>query len=115
MFMCKLKLATAVLLVVVLAGIGAGVLSTSAAEKAAPPVAADQKRGARVKWEYKAISPHAVENLAPKGSKDKLTEGLNILGDQGWELVAVQPGAVMSGFNGKIGSMPSTYLFKRAK
>jgi RNA polymerase sigma factor (sigma-70 family) len=118
MLLNKLKVATAVLLVVVILGIGVGVIRTSAAEQTATPAAGDEKREAKVKWEYKAITVDAFELLASKKSNDKLADRLNTLGDQGWELVAVHPGASVS--FGQPGNMtggihPSTYLFKRPK
>jgi RNA polymerase sigma factor (sigma-70 family) len=117
----KLKIATAVVLLVAVV-LGAGVAGTSAGKQPVPPAPGDQKQAARVeargKWEYKALSPAGIERLAPEGSKDKLTDGLNTLGDQGWELAAVEPGATVAGLGktgGTSGSMPSTYLFKRPK
>jgi RNA polymerase sigma factor (sigma-70 family) len=115
MLLNKLKAATVVLLLTVILGIGLGAVSTSAAERASAPVPARQKQeatkqAAKVKWEYKAISPHGIERLAPKGSKDQLTDGLNALGDQGWELVAISPGKSTG-----LGGTMSTYVFKRPK
>jgi hypothetical protein len=58
----------------------------------------------RPSWEYKALTRGHVEALAAKESEDKLTDGLNKLGAEKWELVtveAVPPGVV------------SMYLFKR--
>jgi RNA polymerase sigma factor (sigma-70 family) len=112
MLVSKTKLAM-VLILVILLGVGFGLLRTTAAERPAPSPA-EPKRGVKVKWEYKAISPEEVRKLAAKGAKDRLTEGLNQLGDEGWELVAVQPGAP-SALGGSMGSLPSVYLFKRPK
>ena len=70
--------------------------------------------------------------LAPEGSQDKLTDGLNKLGDKGWELVTVLPGGgggairVNVGGRGGPGGLPAgagagmmvphlTYVFKRPK
>lgn len=80
-----------------------------------PSAAVGQQRDARVKWEYKALSRAEVEDQAPKGAKHKLTDGMNTLGSEGWELVAVEPGAMVSGLSGGVGTLPSTYLFKRPK
>jgi hypothetical protein len=123
MLLNNLKIATGVLILVVLLalGIGVGVLriSAAAAEPTGTPASGDEKREAKVKWEYKAIRVRDIETLAPRDSGDKLTEGLNALGEQGWELVAVQPGATVAGFGGPGtmtgGSHPSIYLFKRAR
>src|SRR5262249_1734373 len=82
-----------------------------------PSVAVGQQRDARAKWEYKALTRAEVEDLAPKGAKHKLTDDLNTLGSEGWDLVAVEPGAVVGSSRsfGGVGSLPSTYLFKRSK
>jgi hypothetical protein len=60
----------------------------------APLVSAQGKAGAS-KWEYRILTKGEVLEL---GNKD-LTAGLNKLGDEGWELAAVD----------------SAYLFKRPK
>jgi RNA polymerase sigma factor (sigma-70 family) len=62
---------------------------------------------ARAKWEYKAISRTAIEQIgfAERGLADSLADGLNKLGSDGWELVAVDPG--------KAGHEGSYYVFKR--
>jgi RNA polymerase sigma factor (sigma-70 family) len=93
MLMSKLKFATMALLAASFVCMGVSAFRTSAAEIAvAPAAAADPKPEdrARVKWEYKAINATAINKLAPEKSTDKLTDGLNALGDQGWELVAIQ-------------------------
>src|SRR5262245_40555138 len=60
----------------------------------------------RTKWEYKVQTKGEIMGLA-KGSLEK---GLNELGAEGWELVAVEgqekPGAP--------GAFPATYIFKRS-
>jgi hypothetical protein len=52
---------------------------------------AEKKSETKVKWEYKVVTAADIEKLAPRGSQDKLTDGLNALGEQGWEMVAVTP------------------------
>jgi hypothetical protein len=54
------------------------------------------------KWEYRVLAKREVAEL---GKKD-LAAGLNKLGDEGWELVAVEPQA------GRSSGQP-TYYFKR--
>jgi hypothetical protein len=120
MLLNKLKVGTAVLLVVVL-GIALAAVSPSAAQRTVVFVPPNQKQeapkqAAKVKWEYKAITPNGIERLAPKGSKDKLTDGLNALGDQGWDLVAIETGrSLQGGLGGLGGGTSSTYVFKRPK
>jgi hypothetical protein len=77
-----------------------------------PRDGAAQAQKARVQWEYKAVSLNELFGLAPKDSKDKRSDGLNKLGEKGWELVAVEPPPPPSQF-GLPG--PSTYVFKRTK
>jgi hypothetical protein len=108
-----------------------------AATQAAGQAPTDRKQEARPRWEYKAITAADVEKLAPKGSQDRLTDGLNALGEQGWELVAVAPAVPEPGAAGGIGMpgigrppmqpggpggpglmlnvKPSTYVFKRLR
>jgi hypothetical protein len=104
MLMSKLKFATVALLAASFVCMGVNAFRTSAAENAvAPATAADPKPEdrARVKWEYKAINATAINKLAPEKSTDKLTDGLNALGDQGWELVAIQAStSATGGFGG---------------
>ena len=59
----------------------------------------------RVSWEYKVLGRNQVEGLAPKESKNSLTDGLNKLGEEGWELAATEAqGPIPGNF---------FYLFKR--
>jgi RNA polymerase sigma factor (sigma-70 family) len=111
MLVSKTKIVTALLLLVLILGVGVGLLRTPAQapkKPAADPALVEKKPEPRVRWEYKAISPEDVKKLARKGSKDSLTDGLNVLGGQGWELVAVHPGRAAE-------LTPSVYLFKRQK
>ena len=64
---------------------------------ASPPAAwsAEPKSEATLKWEYRVLTK---EQLLDLGKKD-LAAGLNALGDEGWELIAVEP----------------SYIFKRPK
>jgi hypothetical protein len=64
---------------------------------ACPPMvwSADPKPDATFKWEYRIVTK---EQLLDLGNKD-LVAGLNKLGDEGWELIAVEP----------------LYIFKRPK
>src|SRR5207302_345137 len=56
---------------------------------------AEEKRVTASRWEYRVLTKEQVLDL---GKKD-LTAGLNTLGDQGWELVAID----------------GSYIFKRSK
>jgi hypothetical protein len=72
-----------------------------------PRDGAAQVQKAKVQWEYKVVPAGRVYDLAPKGSSDRISDGLSVLGSDGWELVAVEPPSrdiVMF-----------TYLFKRPK
>jgi hypothetical protein len=137
MSFAKLNAAVAVLLAGVLLVSGPGGIATTAVGQGDTP--SEKKLDAKVKWEYKALTVADIEKLAPKGSQDKLTDGLNALGEHGWELVAVAPGHFgVVGVGGGIqgpgrqpmppggpggpgmppgGAMtnPGTYLFKRPK
>src|SRR5262249_19846728 len=93
MFLTKLKIIAAVLLLVAVVGLGvSGLVTPTQAQEGGVREDAKQLAG-RPKWEYKALSRPGVEKLAAKDSKDKLTDGLNLLASEGWELVAVEPAA----------------------
>src|SRR5262249_55060781 len=139
MLLGKFKMAMAVVMAVVILVLGLGFVAALAAEPTATPVQRGKKQEGKVKWEYKAIPASDIEKLAPKGSEDTLTDGLNTLGEQGWELVAVVPstpemlqiggggggfgGPPIPGGGGPGGPLmlpapklkPSIYLFKRPK
>jgi hypothetical protein len=71
-----------------------------------PSGAAGQPAATRVKWEYKVLSTSAIEKL---GGEDGMAAGLNKLGEDGWELVAIDPGHVPPPVK-----LPR-YVFKRPK
>ena len=67
---------------------------------------------ASAKWEYKSLTRSEVTKLADKDSKSKLTDGLNVLGNEGWELVGIEPGTPMGmGSTGGFGGGPGTMGF----
>jgi hypothetical protein len=57
------------------------------------------------KWEYRVLTKDEITELSNKN----FAAGLNKLGEDGWELVAVEPG-----FSNPPGK-PAEYYFKRAK
>jgi RNA polymerase sigma factor (sigma-70 family) len=67
------------------------------------------------RWEYKALARTEIEALGRKGEGGyRLTVGLNQLGAQGWELVAVEPGMQTGGGGGLPPTFSSsTYVFRR--
>lgn len=132
----------------VMAGLLAGAILILGPDSVASPAAvqtdttvpSQKKQEVRIKWEYKALPAPQIEKLAPKKSKDKLMDGLNTLGEQGWELVAVTGSFPEMGGFGGIGkpfgspppgigrgpggpgmspgppiTTPTIYLFKRPK
>ena len=136
MWLAKLKVAIPVSLAAVILVPTLGDVVTPAAGQAAVPAPSDKTSPGKVRWEYKALTDPDIEKLAPEGSRDKLTDGLNKLGDKGWELVAVVPGGRGGAFRlnmGGPGGIPGgpggppggpgagmvaqhqTYLFKRPK
>jgi hypothetical protein len=132
MLLANLKAAILGLLAVVILAPGRSAIVTPPAGQSTTSAPTDKKPQVKVKWEYKALSDPDIEKLAPEGSPDKLTDGLNKLGDQGWELVTVVPGGrggalrVNVGGPGGPGGLPGgpgagmmaphlTYVFKRPK
>jgi hypothetical protein len=83
-----------------------------AAEAAAAPVP-EKLVSPGPKWEYKVLTKDVIAELANKD----FAAGLNKLGDEGWELVAVEPaqaGARGAGAGGR-GAREAEYYFKRPK
>jgi hypothetical protein len=132
MLSAKFKVAILMLLAAVILVPGLGHVLAPAAGQTDSSAPSDKKPQVKVKWEYKALSNPDIEKLAPEGSQDKLTDGLNKLGDKGWELVTVVPGGrggalrVNVGGPGGPGGLPGgpgagmmapqlTYVFKRPK
>jgi RNA polymerase sigma factor (sigma-70 family) len=100
MFLRKLMTPGALLVAAVLLLTGVGAVLTPAQDKPPAPIPGHHEQRARLKWEYKALDRTRVEKLARGEMEDMLTEGLNVLGDQGWELVAVEPRGTTGGFGG---------------
>jgi RNA polymerase sigma factor (sigma-70 family) len=101
----KLKIAALALALVALIGWGVGgpVYPQQAPATGASAAQVETKpRDGRPRWEYKALSRTAVEKLAAADSKNKLTDGLNVLGGEAWELVGIDQaaGAQGMGFGG---------------
>jgi hypothetical protein len=132
MLPAKLKAAILMLLAAPILIPGLLQVATPAAGQTAASASSDKKQQVKVKWEYKTLADPDIEKLAPEGSQDKLTDGLNKLGDKGWELVAVVPGGragairFNAGGPGGPGGLPGvsgagmmaphlTYVFKRPK
>jgi hypothetical protein len=85
------------------------------AEKEAVPSVLD-KGEAKIKtrWEYKALSHDEIKALEFKRrGTDTAEGGLNMLGDEGWELVAIEP--PVRGPASPFGDRPALYVFKRQK
>jgi hypothetical protein len=116
MFLTRLRIVVGMLFLLAVLGLCVGGLAypTQAAGPGRQEEA--QQRDVGPKWEYKALTRHNIEKLARKDSTDRLSDGLNVLGRDGWELAAVdlsvyfpQESSLSSG-----GSL-STYLFKRPR
>jgi hypothetical protein len=73
-----------------------------------PRASVAQIQRGRIQWEYKALRASRVTDLAPKGSADPMSDGLTVLGAEGWDMVAVDPPIV----DPRLGP---TYIFKRPK
>jgi hypothetical protein len=54
----------------------------------AESTASGTQEGARLKWEYLSLTNSQVLSRAPKGSAHLLKDGLNALGEDGWELIS---------------------------
>jgi hypothetical protein len=68
----------------------------------------------RALWEYKALSHDEIETLEFNRRGTRTAEGgLNMLGDEGWELVAIEP--PVHDPASATGDRPLLYVFKRQK
>jgi RNA polymerase sigma factor (sigma-70 family) len=111
MTLSKLKKAVVALLVAFALLAGAAVMSQTPAGQRPDPVAAK----ARVRWEYRALPHDAIKGMdTTKRGIDSMEGGLNALGEQGWELVAIEP-AERASQGGGGWSRPALYVFKRQK
>jgi RNA polymerase sigma factor (sigma-70 family) len=145
MFWTKCKIVAAALLLTVVVGLSLGGLAQPTPAQETRPLGERVQRAERPRWEYKAVTRADIMKLAARDSKNRLTDGLNVLGNDGWELVGIEPGAVVGGSTGSStssstssgtsstggsagglggtgslgssvgGSLPSTYLFKRPR
>lgn len=133
MYLNKLKIVSLVLFLLAVVGVSVGAFAypTRAADPTAPEEA--KQPGAGPRWEYRALTRLEVQRLGmgdPKNEPNpfdhmgtkRLSDGLNKLGSEGWELVAVESGTQTTGLStAGFGIMPSsvtspsTYLFKRRK
>ena len=87
---------------------------TATGEQHNPPAADKADAKAWTKWEYKALSYDGIKAVEfNKRGTDTPDGGLNMLGDEGWELVAIEPpvAPAFPGLNGR----PALYVFKRPK
>jgi hypothetical protein len=123
------QIARAVLLAGVFLVLGLVAAPSPATEQTLTPAPGAKKQPVKVKWEYQVLTAPDIEKLAGKGSRDRFTDGLNRLGDQGWELVTVVPGGPAGGGLMGMGPpggaprmppalpkiKPHTYLFKRPR
>jgi len=105
MFQSKLKIAALALVLIAVIGVGvSGPAYPQPAPGAGGGVQVDAKpRHGRPAWEYKALIRTAVEKLAPQESKSRLTDGLNVLGGDAWELVGIDQAGETRGMSGGFG------------
>ena len=73
-----------------------------------PALFAEEMPRAVPKWEYRVLTKDQVIDL---GKKD-LTAGLNRLGDESWELVAIEPAQAAERGSG-LAPKPAQFYFKR--
>jgi RNA polymerase sigma factor (sigma-70 family) len=111
MTLAKLKKSVVALLVVFAVLAGAAVMSQTPAGQRPDPAAAK----ARVRWEYRALSHDQIKAFDfTKRGIDSVEDGLNVLGEEGWELVAIEPAERNPQAAGGW-SRPALYVFKRQK
>jgi hypothetical protein len=107
MFHSKLKIAALALTLIAVIGVGMSgpaypqQFPGAGGEGGVPQIEAKPRQG-RPAWEYKALTRTAVEKLA-RESKNKLTDGLSVLGGEGWELVGIDQATATQGMAGGFG------------
>jgi RNA polymerase sigma factor (sigma-70 family) len=114
MSLSKLKKAAVALLVVFSLLAGAAVMSRTTAGEQPDRAALEKEAKGRPRWEYKALSHDEIKAIEfKKRGMDSVEGGLNMLGDEGWDLVAIEP--PVRGPASPFGDRPSLYVFKRQK
>jgi RNA polymerase sigma factor (sigma-70 family) len=113
----KLKIAMTVLLALLFLTLGtATVLPRTSAEEQ-PKVSAEGNKNVRTRWEYKVLEMEDIRGLTAskvmRTEKKGLADGLTALGDEGWELAAIEPQQRQGPTFGMV--RDSVYIFKREK
>ena len=65
------------------------------------------------KWEYKIIVRKSKKLLKKGGPLDAMSETLNSLGEEGWELVNIAPFSATQGLDLGGSTKAYTFVFKR--
>ena len=65
------------------------------------------------KWEYKIITHETKKLLAKHESLDAMSDTVNQLGQEGWELVSVAPLSTTQGLDLGGSTKAFTFVFKR--
>jgi hypothetical protein len=116
--------------VLVMIVLGFGIMTmvwtqTRAQQSSKQPPPEQPGQVAKPRWEYRALLRIDVEELAPDQNRGaslmganttRLTQGLNTLGSDGWELVAIEPYhlAKVDGIT-NTNTFETTYVFRRQK
>ncbi len=64
-------------------------------------------------WQYKLVTQETKKLLKEDGTLDAISETLNDLGQQGWELVSVAPLSTTQGLDLGGSTKAYTFVFKR--
>jgi RNA polymerase sigma factor (sigma-70 family) len=119
MKMGKMTLAFGLVLAAVLAGTGIGRRNVGSEASAAPEEPSARK--AAIKWEYKVVArrsmdPDETAQFDPKRADNAVAAALSKLGEEGWELVAVEPPTPrMAGMQMVLDHGSPRYILKRQK
>jgi RNA polymerase sigma factor (sigma-70 family) len=118
MSLTKSKIAMTLLLVVFVLTLGTATVLPRTSAQDQPKDSIEGNKNVKIKWEYKALTRSEVDTLGLKKLRsddafrvNRLAGGLNALGNEGWELAAIEPV--------QPGSMPfnqqAIYVFKRER
>ena len=65
------------------------------------------------KWQYKIVSHETKKLLKKEKAQDAMSETVNSLGQEGWELVSVAPLSTTQGLDLGGSTRAFTFIFKR--
>jgi len=117
MLMSKLKIGGTILLAVFFLALGTATLMPRSSAEEQPKASAEANKTVKTRWEYKSIAKTDFAQLKKstvmRSNEKKVADGLNVLGDEGWELAGIESYFEPLGMG--MGNSKAIYVFKREK